>query len=224
MPREIWVCHEHRGNRRKAEVRSRGRRDHGRRSAAPPAGPSARWRSPRPRPRTARSPPPPHRSASNAATILAENAKDVADMKKAGGSAAFLDRLTLTEARIEAMAKGLEEIAAPPRPGRHRDRRMGPAERPPHRARAHAARRHRHHLREPPERHRRRRRALPQGRQCRDPARRLGFVPLLDRDPPLPRRGPDRRRPAGRGDPDRPHPRPRRRRRDARRARRQSST
>ncbi len=47
----------------------------------------------------------------NAATILAENAKDVADMRKAGGSAAFIDRLTLSEARIEAMAKGLEEIA-----------------------------------------------------------------------------------------------------------------
>ena len=46
-----------------------------------------------------------------AAVILAENAKDVADMKKAGGSAAFIDRLTLTEARIESMAKGLEEIA-----------------------------------------------------------------------------------------------------------------
>ncbi len=46
-----------------------------------------------------------------AATILAENAKDVVDMKKNGGSAAFIDRLTLSAARIEAMAKGLEEIA-----------------------------------------------------------------------------------------------------------------
>ncbi len=48
----------------------------------------------------------------NAATILAENAKDVADMRQGGGSAAFVDRLTLSEARIEAMARGLEEIAA----------------------------------------------------------------------------------------------------------------
>ncbi len=48
----------------------------------------------------------------NAATILAENAKDVADMEKNGGSAAFIDRLTLTEARVEAMAKGLEDIAS----------------------------------------------------------------------------------------------------------------
>ncbi len=48
----------------------------------------------------------------NAAAILAENARDVADMKKAGGNAAFIDRLTLSTARIEAMAKGLEAIAA----------------------------------------------------------------------------------------------------------------
>ena len=52
----------------------------------------------------------------NSAAILAENAKDVADMKKAGGTAAFIDRLTLTEARIEAMAAGLEAIAALPDP------------------------------------------------------------------------------------------------------------
>ena len=53
---------------------------------------------------------------SNAATILAENAKDVADMRKSSGSAAFVDRLTLTEARIEAMASALEEIAGLPDP------------------------------------------------------------------------------------------------------------
>ncbi len=41
-------------------------------------------------------------------------------MKKTGGTAAFIDRLTLTEARIEAMAKGLEEIAGLARPGRQR--------------------------------------------------------------------------------------------------------
>ena len=50
------------------------------------------------------------------ATILAENARDVADMKKEAGSASFIDRLTLTPARIEAMARGLEEIAALPDP------------------------------------------------------------------------------------------------------------
>ena len=138
-------------------------------------------------------------SARNAATILAENALDVADMKQAtAAAAAFLDRLTLNADRIEAMAHGIEEIAALPDPVGAVHRRMGPPERPPHRAGAHAARRHRHHLREPPERHRRRRRALPQGRQRRDPARRLGLVPLVVGDPSLPRRGPHRRRPARR--------------------------
>ena len=45
--------------------------------------------------------------------ILAANAADVAAYH---GTAAFLDRLTLTEARIEAMAAGLEQVAALPDP------------------------------------------------------------------------------------------------------------
>ena len=45
--------------------------------------------------------------------ILAANARDVA---AASGPAAFLDRLTLTPARIEAMAQGLDDIAALPCP------------------------------------------------------------------------------------------------------------
>jgi glutamate-5-semialdehyde dehydrogenase len=45
--------------------------------------------------------------------ILAANAADVAAYR---GTAAFLDRLTLTEARVEAMARGLEEVAALPDP------------------------------------------------------------------------------------------------------------
>jgi len=45
--------------------------------------------------------------------ILTANAADVAAYR---GTAAFLDRLTLTEARIEAMARGLEEVAALPDP------------------------------------------------------------------------------------------------------------
>src|ERR1044071_9756970 len=44
--------------------------------------------------------------------ILAANAKDMADAKAKGLSAALLDRLTLDGKRVEAMAKGLEEIAA----------------------------------------------------------------------------------------------------------------
>lgn len=45
--------------------------------------------------------------------ILAANAADLGDC---AGPAAFRDRLTLNEARIEAMAKGLEDVAALPDP------------------------------------------------------------------------------------------------------------
>src|SRR4051794_17945677 len=45
--------------------------------------------------------------------ILAANAADVAAYQ---GTAAFVDRLTLTDARVEAMAKGLEDVAALPDP------------------------------------------------------------------------------------------------------------
>jgi len=48
--------------------------------------------------------------------ILAANADDIAAAKERGISPAFLDRLTLTEARIAAMASGLREIAALPDP------------------------------------------------------------------------------------------------------------
>jgi glutamate-5-semialdehyde dehydrogenase len=44
--------------------------------------------------------------------ILAANAGDVADGTTKGLAASFIDRLTLTPERIEAMAKGLEDIAA----------------------------------------------------------------------------------------------------------------
>src|SRR5690348_15497171 len=47
----------------------------------------------------------------NEAEILSENAIDVAGMTKEGAAPSFLDRLTLSPARIESMAKGLEEIA-----------------------------------------------------------------------------------------------------------------
>ncbi|GGB46504.1 gamma-glutamyl phosphate reductase [Roseibium aquae] len=52
-------------------------------------------------------------TAMRAATqdILAANAMDVQAMKAGGQSSAFLDRGTLTEDRIEAIAKALEEIA-----------------------------------------------------------------------------------------------------------------
>ncbi|OPF97316.1 glutamate-5-semialdehyde dehydrogenase [Rhodopseudomonas palustris] len=42
--------------------------------------------------------------------ILAANAEDVADAKAAGTTSAFLDRLTLTPARVEAMAEGIAVV------------------------------------------------------------------------------------------------------------------
>ncbi len=47
----------------------------------------------------------------NAAAILAANAEDVAAAEASGMSASMLDRLTLNEARLEATARGVEEIA-----------------------------------------------------------------------------------------------------------------
>ena len=48
--------------------------------------------------------------------LLAANSADVASAREAGVAPAFLDRLTLTTARIDAMAIGLEQIAALPDP------------------------------------------------------------------------------------------------------------
>ena len=48
--------------------------------------------------------------------ILAANALDVADAEARGTAASFLDRLTLDPARVEAIARGLEEIADLPDP------------------------------------------------------------------------------------------------------------
>src|SRR5262245_61251442 len=51
-----------------------------------------------------------------ASTIMAENQRDLSATKETRAAAAFLDRLALDPRRIEAMAKGLEEIAALPDP------------------------------------------------------------------------------------------------------------
>jgi glutamate-5-semialdehyde dehydrogenase len=48
--------------------------------------------------------------------ILAANARDLAEGAAKRMTAAFLDRLTLDPARVEAMARGLEEVAALPDP------------------------------------------------------------------------------------------------------------
>tara|TARA_R110000868_G_scaffold13752_1_gene63764 strand:+ start:14321 stop:15598 length:1278 start_codon:yes stop_codon:yes gene_type:complete len=52
----------------------------------------------------------------NAGDILEANAKDLAGARAKGLSGALIDRLTLDDARVEAMAKGLEEVAALPDP------------------------------------------------------------------------------------------------------------
>ncbi len=50
------------------------------------------------------------------AAILEANAQDLAEAKRQSLSAAMLDRLSLDAARVEAMAHGLEEVAALPDP------------------------------------------------------------------------------------------------------------
>jgi glutamate-5-semialdehyde dehydrogenase len=50
------------------------------------------------------------------AAILAANAEDVAEVRAGGASAAFLDRLALSEARIKAMADGVKVVRDIPDP------------------------------------------------------------------------------------------------------------
>jgi glutamate-5-semialdehyde dehydrogenase len=46
----------------------------------------------------------------DAATILAANAEDVAEVRAGGATSAFIDRLTLTQGRIDAMADGVATV------------------------------------------------------------------------------------------------------------------
>ena len=46
----------------------------------------------------------------HAAQILAANGEDVAEVRAAGATAAFIDRLTLTQARVDAMADGIATV------------------------------------------------------------------------------------------------------------------
>ena len=48
--------------------------------------------------------------------ILSENSRDLAGAREKGLSAAMVDRLTVKDATIEAMAQGLREVAALPDP------------------------------------------------------------------------------------------------------------
>ncbi len=50
------------------------------------------------------------------AKLIAVNAEDVAGARAAGQDAAFVDRLTLTDASVEAMAQGVEQVASLPDP------------------------------------------------------------------------------------------------------------
>src|SRR5437660_4958233 len=57
-----------------------------------------------------------HAIRSHAAAILAANAEDVAEVRASGATAAFIDRLTLTQPRIDAMADGIATVRAIPDP------------------------------------------------------------------------------------------------------------
>ena len=53
---------------------------------------------------------------SHSAQILAANAEDVAEVKAGGATSAFIDRLTLTPSRVEAMADGVAVVRGIPDP------------------------------------------------------------------------------------------------------------
>src|SRR3979409_2237970 len=52
----------------------------------------------------------------DAALILAANAEDVAAVRAGGATSAFIDRLTLTQSRIDAMADGIAIVRDIPDP------------------------------------------------------------------------------------------------------------
>jgi glutamate-5-semialdehyde dehydrogenase len=57
-----------------------------------------------------------HAIRASASVILAANTEDVAEARSGGASAAFIDRLTLTQARIDAMADGIRTVRDIPDP------------------------------------------------------------------------------------------------------------
>ena len=148
--------------------------------------------------------------------LLAANAADMADARAKGLSGAMLDRLARRspgpgpgDGRRTARDRGAG------RSGRRGNGRVGPPVRAAHPPGADAHRRRRGDLREPAERDRRRGRALPQGRERGDPARRVGEPSLGAGDPCRTRgRAPDGRPAGGRG-PAGAGDRPGRGRRDA---------
>jgi glutamate-5-semialdehyde dehydrogenase len=53
-----------------------------------------------------------HAIRANSAAILAANAEDLAEVRANGATSAFIDRLTLTQSRIDAMADGVAAVRA----------------------------------------------------------------------------------------------------------------
>ena len=118
----------------------------------------------------------------DAAKLIAANAKDLAEAREAGLEEALLDRLTLTEKGVAGMAEGLLQIAALPDPvGEITDLNYRPSGIQVGK------------MRVPlgvigiiyevaPQRHGGCRRAVPEVRQCGDPARRLGSDPFQPGD------------------------------------------
>ena len=83
---------------------------------------------------------------SRAAEILAANKGDIEAAKAANMPAPMVDRLMLNDARIEAMAKAIEDVAALARSGGARTGALVAAQWAGYRPRRHAHRRDRHHL------------------------------------------------------------------------------
>ncbi len=82
----------------------------------------------------------------NVPAILGANRKDLEVAKTSGREGAFLERLTLNEARIAAMAKSVEEVAALPDPVAEVIEALGSPQRTAHSESARAARGHRDRL------------------------------------------------------------------------------
>ena len=80
------------------------------------------------------------------AAILAANAEDMAEAKRSGANAAFLDRLALDDKRVDRHGGRRRRDPRARRSGRRGHRKLDAPERHDDRARARAARRRRHHL------------------------------------------------------------------------------
>ena len=119
----------------------------------------ADWRRRRPPKRTARSTPRPRSCSSGRRRSSRPTRSTSPRPKRPAWRPSPLDRLRLTEARLESMAARPAPGRGAPRPDRRGPRRLAPPERPRDPAGPGAAGRRRDHLREPTERHERRRRA-----------------------------------------------------------------